>query len=344
MTIFSSSVKFEHKLGEGAFGKVYLCNDDVHGCVAVKVLSRGVDLTDADWMTWRAAFLSEAQHLARATHRHVVQVHYIEAAPDDQSVRLCMAYCSGGSLQRAFEIGPTPIPVVAKIATDVLLGLAALHARGMLHRDIKPANILINASGDALIGDFGLVTDQIAFGYASQVGYYDHLAFEIWHGGGTSVKSDIWAFGATLYRLLHGKQWYEEMPAPRRVIADGGFADKLRWLPHIPRIWRRVIRKMLEDDTSKRYQSAEQALTAITKLPIDNLWRTTVSSDIIRWEREQGTRLNVVEWYRKARQHSWAAWSEPIPGFSGRKRTLDGSNGNATAKQVIAELERYFEA
>ena len=106
------------------------------------------------------------------------------------------------------------------------------------HRDIKPANILLNSRATTFIGDFGLVTDRNRFRIRREAGYYDHLAYEIWHGKGTSVRSDVWAFGATLFRLLHGKQWYEEMPSPKNVIGYGGFADGLKWLPHIPKKWR----------------------------------------------------------------------------------------------------------
>ena len=86
-------------------------------------------------------------------------------------------------------------PAVRKAGTEVLMGLAALHARQMLHRDIKPGNILIDTAGVALIGDFGLVTDDLLLGYGSQAGYGDHIAYEVWQGKGTSAKSDIWALG-----------------------------------------------------------------------------------------------------------------------------------------------------
>src|SRR4030088_309089 len=110
-----------------------------------------------------------------------------------------MALCPGGSLQTAFEAGPMTLPAVRKAGTEVLMGLTALHARQMLHRDIKPGNVLIDAEGGAKLGDFGLVTDDLVLGYGSQAGYYDHIAFEVWHGNGTSARSDIWAFGMTLF-------------------------------------------------------------------------------------------------------------------------------------------------
>jgi serine/threonine-protein kinase len=62
----------------------------------------------------------------------------------------------------------------------------------------------------------------------------------------------------TLYRLLHGAEWYSRGPAPRGIVRNGGFADTLQWLPHITPKWRRFIRKLLNDDpdfAASKYQS-----------------------------------------------------------------------------------------
>jgi serine/threonine-protein kinase len=339
VTNLLSGLKLGKELGSGAFGTVYLGQDEAHGTVAVKKLTRDTGWPDVVWDAWKSAFLAEAQNLSKATHEHVVQVHHIVTAEDGETVYICMAYCPGGSLQTAFEKGPLPLPQVRKAGTDVLLGLSALHARGMLHRDIKPANILLNAK-NALIGDFGLVTDNIVFGYASDAGYYDHLAHEIWHGKGTSERSDIWALGATLYRLLHGQRWYAEAPDPKNLIASGGFADGLKWLPHVPKRWRRVIRQMMEDASTKRYQTANQALSALSSLPISPAWEATVEPNRVRWELTSSNRLKIVEWHRVPRQHQWTAWSEPLG--KGRKMTLGGSGGIVAASKAISELEEFL--
>jgi serine/threonine protein kinase len=327
-------------LGSGAFGTVYMGQDPAHGTVAVKVLTRLPAWNDTEWDRRRTAYLKEAQNLSKATHDHVVKVHHIVATDDGQAVQICMAFCQGGSLQAAFDNGPTPLPIVRNVATDVLLGLGALHARGMLHRDIKPANILLNEAGKALIGDFGLVTDEIVLGYGSDAGYCDHLAYEVWQGKGTSERTDVWALGATIYRLLHGKVWYEESPDPASLIVGGGFADGLRWLPHIPKKWRRFIRQMMEDDTTKRFQTANQALSALSKLPVVPAWVATVGPTVVRWELIAGKRRKVVEWKRGRGKNEWVAWSESLE--SGQKKKLGGSGGVVPVKQAVAGLEAFL--
>ena len=330
------------KLGNGHFGEVFLGEDSVHGQVAVKVLARKPGQGDAEWDAHKTSFLAEAQNLSKARHDNVVQVYSIEELPDGNSIRFCMAYCPGGSLQSAFEAGPIPMLDVRKVATEVCLGLDALHARRMLHRDIKPGNILLNTAGVAQLGDFGLVTDKLILGYGSQAGYADHVAFEVWHGEGTSARTDIWALGMTLYRLLHGKTWYEQGATPRHVVKHGRFADSLEWLPHIPKAWRRTIRKMLNDDRTLRHQSASQVLNALSALPTP-AWQTTIGPNHVRWEQVFGNRLRIVEWTQHSpNKHEWKAWSQPT-GTPGKTMTLGKSAGLVSKKKAMRQLEDFFD-
>jgi serine/threonine-protein kinase len=330
------------KLGAGAFGEVFEGNDGVHGQVAVKVMSRSLTETAADWDKRKVGLLAEAQSLSAAAHRNVVRVHSVTEAAGGDSIHLCMAHCSGGSLQSAYEHGPLSLDAVRKIATEVTLGLDALHMRGMLHRDIKPGNILLDGQGVALLGDFGLVTDRLLHGYGSAAGYKDHIAYEVWSTWVTSPKSDIWALGMTLYRLLHGEKWYLADPAPSATVPAGGYANSLRWLPHVPSGWRRMIRKMLNDDPTSRHQSAQQVLSSLSTLNTPT-WRVHVNAGSVRWELNAGDRLKVVEWaWQSPRKHKWLAWSEPT-GSTGRKKKLCGCASLQGARQTIRELEEFFD-
>jgi serine/threonine protein kinase len=338
---FVSDLKLGAKLGNGHFGDVYLGEDPAQGQVAVKVLKRTAFHDDSIWPAYKASYLAEAKNLAKASHRHVVQVHHVVEAPDGDSVVICMAFCPGGSLQSAFEHGPMPLSAVRKVGTEILMGLGVLHARGMVHRDVKPANILLNGKAEAQISDFGLVTDDLVLGYASQAGYSDHIAYEVWNGKGTSAKSDIWAVGMTLFRLLHGKVWYEQAPSPRDIVKNGGFADTLEWLPHVSKPWRRAIRKMLNDDGDARFQNASQALKALAGIPTTPAWTTLVTPKLVRWEQLKGARKIVVEWTRLSpRKHEWVAWSEPVG--RGQNKRLAESGGVVGRAAAVKGLEFFF--
>lgn len=164
MAGFVSDLKLGVRLGNGHFGEVFQGEDPAHGQVAVKVLKREAFHDDATWPEYKASYLAEARSLAKASHRNVVQVHHVVEAPDGESVMICMAFCSGGSLQSAFDRGPMTLSAVRKVGTEILMGLGVMHSRGMIHRDIKPANILLNGKAEAQISDFGLVTDDLVLG------------------------------------------------------------------------------------------------------------------------------------------------------------------------------------
>jgi eukaryotic-like serine/threonine-protein kinase len=341
MTVLVTGLQMGSMLGAGHYGEVYLAEDPVHRQVAAKVLSRLASEPDDEWHPRRNALLQEAQRLSTATHRNVVQVYGCMAAADGESICFTMKLCVGGSLLKAFDHGPMRLSDVRKVATEVTLGLQALHQRGMLHRDIKPANILLDAEGVALLSDFGWVTDEIFMGYARAGGYLDHLAFEAWTTGTASVKTDIWALGMTIYRLLHGRNWYERQETPRHQIAKGGFVDSLEWLPHIPAKWRRVIRQMMADDPAARYQNCEQLLAAFSRLPVESDWECSVSNDLIAWSRQTKKRVHKVEWVQHSpRNHEWHAWTEPVA--EGRQKRMGGSDGKVGRIACLNGLKAYF--
>lgn len=329
-------------VGAGAFGEVYQATDPVHGQVAIKVLvkDRPDPETAEEWAARKDGLLKEAQHLKKAEHRNVVAVHQLLEHVSGNAVLYVMDYCDGGSLQKPFDVGPMSTDEVLKVATALSQGLQCLHGRAMVHRDIKPGNVLLSADGVYKLGDFGLVTDNIVYGYASGAGYLDHLPPEVHNGGLTSAKSDIWAVGMTLYRLLHGKTWYEEAPPPQDQIPNGGFAKRLKWLPHVPERWRRLIRRAMRDDPAKRIATATDLFAALSDLPAEGGWECVVLPSEVRWERTRKGRVQRVVWHRDGRAHQWSAWSEPVG--TGRKMTLGGSGGAVNRATAVKGLESFF--
>ena len=345
----TSQLAVGRKIGNGHFGEVFEGVDPARGAVAVKVLTRGAaaailgraSITDAEWAQMKDDFLHEARNLAKATHRNVVTIYHVVESDDGGSILFCMELCSGGSLQDQFEKGPLSLKEVRDISSGVLLGLDALHRREMIHRDIKPGNILIGDDRRYKVSDFGLVTDELILGYGSQAGYSDHIAYEIWHGSGTSVASDIWAFGMTVFRLLHGRTWWNQLPPARTLVPAGNFIDTLQWLPHVPKEWRRALRKMMHDDRRSRYANATQVMNAIAQLPIEPSYSIDVSPEKVEWSLITKGRKKRVEWIiHSPRKHEWSAWSEPLG--KGRTMSLGGSGGVVGKTAALKGLENYF--
>lgn len=339
-----SKLKIGVLIGAGHFGQVFEGDDPVHGRVAVKQITRRPTDSDDRWDARKEGAQEEAQHLKKASHRNVVQVHHYCEDDADELILYVMEFCEGGSLQSPCESGPLAIDEVRPIATDLFAGLAALHSHGMLHRDIKPGNLLRNARGVTKLGDFGLVTDRLVHGYGSDgdYAYHDHIAPEVWAGGPTSAKTDIWASGMTLFRLLHGQSWHDEYLPPNGAITGGRFADKLCWLPHIPADWRRTIRLMLRDDPADRYKTAVDVERTIASLSVDPAWNCTVSTSKIEWVRTKRDRRISVIWDRTDRKKTtWRAWSEPISG-SGRRRSLGESTTFLKEKIAHKQIQGFF--
>lgn len=343
MSVLKSNLEIGAEIGHGHFGSVCAGLDQIHGNVAVKIFTQAEQETSDKWLSRKDDLLREGENLKKASHRNVVQVHQLLEADAGNSIHLVMEFCAGGSLQGPYDRGPLSPRAVHRVATDIAVGLGALHARGMLHRDIKPGNILIDERGQAKLGDFGLVTDNLILGYGSQAGYSDHIAPEVWAGEGTSTRTDIWALGMTLYRLLHGRAWYESSPAPRIMVPDGNFASSLRWLPHVSAKWRRIIRQMLNDDPKLRHQSADGVLNDLANLALETDWECYPSHDDIRWSRKSPKRTIVVEWaVHSPRKHSWIAKSMPADGKAGRTITLAGSGAQISRSEAERQLVRFF--
>ena len=138
-------------LGRGGMGVVYEAEEQETGRrVALKVLSRQFD-SPRD----RDRFLREGRLAASINHPNSVYVYGTEEI--DGTPTIAMELVSGGTLQeRVKNHGPMPVPVAVDAILQIIAGLEAAQAIGILHRDIKPGNCFEDADGTVKIGDFGL--------------------------------------------------------------------------------------------------------------------------------------------------------------------------------------------
>jgi len=337
-----SALRIGQLLGKGQFGAVYEGVHPVHGTVAVKVLKRLQDESESEWALRRSQLLAEGQRLKDAEHDRVVRVFDVSHDSCGDRIYLVQELCSQGSLETRYAAGPLGLRTVRDWVTDVTLGLDCIHSRGLLHRDIKPANILIGADGRAKLGDFGLVTDRLVLGYGSMRGYSDHIAPEVWSHRRTSIRSDIWALGMTIYRLLHGQAFYNELDPPQDRVRQGRYAEYITWLPHIPKQWRLMVRKCLRDDPHRRYQNTQQVLSALASLPVADEWSCEYTPTCVTWRLERQHRVRMVTHeVHSPRRHEWKAVSSP-KSLPGRNQKLAGSCGLVGKSAAIAGLEEFF--
>jgi hypothetical protein len=190
-------------LGRGGMGEVYEAEHLEHGRrVALKVLNQRLAGADD-----RERFLREGQLAASISHPNTVYIFGSEEIAGAPAIS--MELVAGGTLKDRLEReGPLPAAVAVDAILDVIAGLDAAQAGGILHRDIKPSNCFVDPDGRVKVGDFGLSISTLARDVDQRAeftgfqGTPQFAAPEQLNGQPLDVRADIYAVGATLFYLL----------------------------------------------------------------------------------------------------------------------------------------------
>ncbi len=247
-------------LAEGGMGAIYrgTCDDEPGG-VAIKVLSDAV----AESETFVRRFQREARTVARLRHRGTVRI--LDHGVDDGLPYIVMELVAGAELQRILE-HETRLPEAraVRIMAQVCSALSAAHDLGVVHRDLKPENVMILREGDdagaerVKVLDFGIAKilspDQVApdalpvssdrlspssnvvelTKMGTMIGTPDYMAPEQFRGEEVDARTDVYACGVLLHRMLTGQvplaagDWvktarlrmhYDAAPRPSALVA-----------------------------------------------------------------------------------------------------------------------------
>lgn len=207
-------------LGRGGMGAVYEAEQIATGRrVALKVLGHGMDSEDM-----RKRFLREGRLAAAVSHPNSIYIFGTEEI--EGSPVIVMEIAGGGTLKDELKRrGPLPVREAVDAMLQIIAGLEAAHAGGVLHRDVKPANCFIAPDGTAKVGDFGLSvstlarTDTQLTASGMMLGTPSFAPPEQLRGDELDVRADIYSVGATLYTLLTGKAPFEGTNAVQVVAA-----------------------------------------------------------------------------------------------------------------------------
>ena len=200
------SYRIGRLLGRGGMGEVYEAEQIEQGRrVALKVL--GQRMRDFEG---RARFLREGQLAASVSHPHTV---YIFGSEEISGIPvIAMELLPGGTLKDLVERdGPLAPAAAVDAILQVIAGLDAAQAAGILHRDIKPGNCFTDHDGSVKVGDFGLSISTLARDVTeigapgAFQGTPQFAAPEQLRGEPLDIRADIYAVGATLYYLLTGR-------------------------------------------------------------------------------------------------------------------------------------------
>ncbi len=149
------------------------------------------------------------------------------------------------------------------------IGVSRIHDHRLLHTDIKPANLFLDGDDDVLVGDLGLVARMDANGEGHCAGSPETLAPEVARGGNTTVRSDVYSLGATLYHLVAGDWVNPALHAitnPIQIYATvaGHIPAPLGQVaPHVPVGLRAIVMRAIDPDPLARHESPAELAAAI---------------------------------------------------------------------------------
>lgn len=203
-------------------GVVWAARDELlHRDVAVKEVTAPPGLDDEQRAQLRDRTMREARAAARIGSSAAVTVY--DVVEEDGRPWIVMELLPGRSLADVLrEEGPLPPRAAARLGLRLLEALTAAHAAGVLHRDVKPANVLYDASGQAVLTDFGIASlegDPSTTTTGTIVGSPGYVAPERAHGHPPTAASDMWSLGVTLAAAVHGRSPFERDTALATMVS-----------------------------------------------------------------------------------------------------------------------------
>lgn len=274
-----SHYRILEKLGEGGMGVVYLAEDTHLGRrVAIKFLTS----TDKHY---RARFLREARAVSTLSHANIAAV-FDYGETSDQRPYIVMELVNGKTISELLRQGGLTIAQAIEIVASVAQALGEAHHHGIVHRDIKPSNVVLNERGQVKVLDFGLVkhlfeelssnADPEAQTLLSArtrsdviVGTPLYLSPEQASGKPVDGRSDIFSLGAMLYECITGRSAFSGdsvLEIGAQVIhINPPFPSSIN--SNVSPALDQITMKALEKNVALRYQSADDLLKDLRKLP-----------------------------------------------------------------------------
>ncbi|MEW6637434.1 MAG: Stk1 family PASTA domain-containing Ser/Thr kinase [Actinomycetota bacterium] len=249
-------------LGSGGMADVYLAHDNVlDRNVALKVMSNRY-AQDEEFVE---RFKREAQSAAALSHPNIVSI-YDRGESEDGTYYIAMEYLPGGTLKdRILKRGALPPRTAAAVALQIAEALRAAHQRGVIHRDIKPHNILITASGDVKVTDFGIAraaSSSTMTRTGSILGTAHYISPEQAMGEPVGIQSDLYSLGVVLYEMLTGELPYDA-DTPLGIAmkhVNGHLRPPKEVDPAIPDGMNAICMRLLAKDPKDRYATDDELI------------------------------------------------------------------------------------
>ena len=254
-------------LGAGGMGQIYMAHDaNLRRKIALKLISREFAADPRRVVR----FEQEARAASALNHPNVCVIHDVGITETGRHF-IAMEYIEGITLRAQLARGNFKSLEAIQVTLQIGAALASAHAIGIVHRDIKPENIMLRPDGYIKVVDFGLakltevLPEQRKLAHANTLvlteprmlmGTVKYMSPEQLREDKVDERTDIWSLGIVLYEMLTGATPFEARsrndsialilaPEPTPLV----FPDE------VPRKLREVVKKALEKDCAKRYQT-----------------------------------------------------------------------------------------
>lgn len=288
-------------LGEGGMGRVYEAEDpELKRRVALKVLTPKL-ATDAKFLS---RFKREAQTVAALSHPNVVTLYSVEESEDTHF--LTMELVRGEPLHHLIPEGGFDLKELLDKAIPLVEGLRAAHEAGIVHRDLKPGNVMVDLDGRVRILDFGLAKQHTADPTDSQeetmtaltaqgaiVGTVPYMSPEQVAGQEVDQRSDLFSLGVILHEMCLGTRPFRGETATHTMSAILRDRPELvsRIRGDLPEHLGRIVRRCLEKEPSKRYQTAR-----VVKEELEHLRQEVESGQTLSPVPPRPQKSGAVKW------------------------------------------------
>jgi serine/threonine protein kinase/Tfp pilus assembly protein PilF len=263
-----SHFRITDKLGEGGMGEVWLAEDIRLGRkVALKILPPARAESDDR----RRRFEDEARAASALNHPGIAHIYAVGEA--DGIHFIAMEHVDGESLDDRLTRSQLTTGDIVDIGARLADALAAADDQGVTHRDIKPSNLMMTPEGRLKVLDFGLAKLRPAFGGGGGedttqamtqpgvvMGTVQYMSPEQALGKDADHRSDIFSAGVVLYQMATGQLPFAGS-TPTETITEIVRSEPrpvAELSPVTPSELERIIRKCMEKDPARRYQSARE--------------------------------------------------------------------------------------
>ncbi len=261
------------RLGRGGMADVYLAQQQsLRRQVAFKVLKSHLACDES----YVRRFENEARSAAALVHGNIVQIHEVSCINGLHFI--AQEYVPGRNLRQFVDSqGAVDAAMAVNVMRQVASALHKAGERNIIHRDIKPENIMLSASGEVKVADFGLARTVDGDVNLTQVGITMgtplYMSPEQAEGKPVDQRSDLYSLGVTSYFMLTGRPPFDAQTplglAVKHLKEDPKRLEDAR--PDLPNGLCCIVHKMMAKHPGDRFQNAMELLRELRTLPIDGL-------------------------------------------------------------------------